>query len=251
MLGKSLQANFDPFQRPVGNQKGRLVFKGTVPKQKDCSKEHKVYFIGNNFPDHVMSGVVSAVLKYSDHTDLVITEQKTICYEPEVRDSIYVAGGDPPLEIMCLFEKSCGAVVYRWNGNHLFFLLIKNRRAWHWAFPKGHIEQGETERQTAEREVFEETGLRVKMVDGFRQTCEYRPFGKVKKHVVLFLARSRTGYVKMQKEEIDKYSWVLFNNAQKMFKHENDRRVLRRAKAWIMKHDSPSAEHKPAYLQSK
>lgn len=240
MLGKRVQANFNPSQRPKRNLKGRLVYKGTIPRQKDSPKEYKAYFIGNNCPDHVLFGIVSAVIKYEDYDVLVIAEHRTSCYEPEVVDSIRVCGDNSPEKVICLFEKSCGAVIYKWDGNRLSFLLIKNKHAWHWAFPKGHIEQGENERQTAEREVFEETGLRIKTIDGFRQTCEYRPFGTIKKHVVLFLARSYSSDVTIQVEEIDKYAWVTFRNAQKMFKHENDKRVLRRAKNWIMKNDRPN-----------
>ena len=58
------------------------------------------------------------------------------------------------------YEKSCGAVVFRkeagWN-----VLLIRHIKGRHISFPKGHVEQGETESKTAEREVFEETGLEV------------------------------------------------------------------------------------------
>ena len=58
------------------------------------------------------------------------------------------------------YEKSCGAVIFRkesgWN-----VLLIRHIKGRHISFPKGHVEFGETESKTAEREVFEETGLRL------------------------------------------------------------------------------------------
>ena len=51
------------------------------------------------------------------------------------------------------YEKSCGAVVFRkddcWN-----ILLIRHVKGRHVSFPKGHVEPGETESRTAEREVF-------------------------------------------------------------------------------------------------
>ena len=57
-------------------------------------------------------------------------------------------------------EKSCGAVIFRqsdcWN-----VLLIRHNKGRHVSFPKGHIEPGETESMTAEREIFEETGIRL------------------------------------------------------------------------------------------
>lgn len=40
-------------------------------------------------------------------------------------------------------------------------LLVKGRHSGKWSFPKGHPNQGETEFEAAERETFEETGLRL------------------------------------------------------------------------------------------
>ena len=60
-------------------------------------------------------------------------------------------------------EKSCGAVIFRSIGGKWHVLLIRHEKGHHVAFPKGHVELGETEVQTAEREVLEDTGLRVKV----------------------------------------------------------------------------------------
>ena len=63
------------------------------------------------------------------------------------------------------FEKSCGAVVFRNERRdgalQRYVLMIKHSSQGHYSFPKGHVEAGETEIKTAEREVFEETGLRL------------------------------------------------------------------------------------------
>jgi 8-oxo-dGTP pyrophosphatase MutT (NUDIX family) len=52
---------------------------------------------------------------------------------------------------------SCGAVVLRKKDGAWETLLI-NCRQGHWSFPKGHQEAGETEEDTARREILEETG---------------------------------------------------------------------------------------------
>ena len=54
-------------------------------------------------------------------------------------------------------EKSCGAIVYRKYHGNTEILLIKHINSGHWSFPKGHVERGETEVQTAHREILEET----------------------------------------------------------------------------------------------
>ena len=61
--------------------------------------------------------------------------------------------------IVIIREKSCGALVYRKKQDKYELLLIKHRYGGHWSFPKGHVEQGENELQTALREIKEETGL--------------------------------------------------------------------------------------------
>ena len=88
-------------------------------------------------------------------------------------------------------EKSCGAVVIAATADGIRYALIHSHKG-HWGFPKGHVEPGETERETAAREIWEETGLRVRFIEGFRETDthalvrEGRP-GTVK-DIVYFLA---------------------------------------------------------------
>lgn len=65
------------------------------------------------------------------------------------------------------YEKSCGGVVFCRTEQGLSFVLVRN---YLWGFPKGHISAGETELDTARREIFEETGLNVEFLDGFRAT---------------------------------------------------------------------------------
>ena len=71
-------------------------------------------------------------------------------------------------------EKSCGAIVYR-EKDGVEILLIKHKNGGHWAFPKGHVENKETEEETALREIWEETGLKVKLDKGFRRSVAYSP----------------------------------------------------------------------------
>ncbi len=49
-------------------------------------------------------------------------------------------------------EKSCGTIVYHKKNDKYEFLLLHYPEG-HWDFPKGHIETGETEIETALREL--------------------------------------------------------------------------------------------------
>ena len=99
-------------------------------------------------------------------------------------------------------EKSCGAIIYRKHDGKLQLLLVKHKYGGHWVFPKGHVEDGENEFQTALREVREETGLAIDLLDGFRQSVEYMPKPNVQKEVVYFLGHAEIeSTLKKQEEE--------------------------------------------------
>ena len=87
-------------------------------------------------------------------------------------------------------EKSCGALVFRKTGDHYDLVLLRHRFGGHWSFPKGHVEEGENEFQTALREVKEETNLSIRLREGFRESVEYFPKPYIKMQVVNFLGLS-------------------------------------------------------------
>ena len=72
------------------------------------------------------------------------------------------------------FEKSCGAVVYKAVSDVTLF-LIEHMALGHTSLPKGHMEEGETEEETAVREIKEETNLDVVLDTRFRHTISYSP----------------------------------------------------------------------------
>ena len=171
--------------------------------------------------------IASAVGDTGAQTRLIATPNDEIFYEPDIVERLS-ATSLKYKKINCIYEKSCGAVIYRINEkNDIRILLVKNHNGKCWTFPKGHIEIGENEQQTALREIKEETGLSVEIVPGFRQTSNYRPFGKIRKTAVFFLAKAEKSIVSMQQSEIDYYLWVSIDEAMKMCRHENDTNILR------------------------
>ncbi|MEM1484369.1 NUDIX domain-containing protein [Oscillospiraceae bacterium PP1C4] len=131
-------------------------------------------------------------------------------------------------------EKSCGALVYRKKQEKYELLLIKHCCGGHWSFPKGHVESGENELQTALREIKEETGLDVDLLDGFRQSVEYFPKPHVKKQVIYFLGHAqKDDAVKRQEEEISEYKWCLLDTADEMVTFKNDKNLIQEAKKFL------------------
>lgn len=127
------------------------------------------------------------------------------------------------------YEKSCGAIVYRKKDDRIELLLIKHRYGGNWSFPKGHVEEGETEFQTALREVKEETGLDIQLQPGFRHSVEYFPKPNIKKQVVYFLGKALDWEYKMQEEEISKIVWADIRKAYNMVTFKNDKKLIQKA----------------------
>ena len=88
------------------------------------------------------------------------------------------------------FEKSCGAVCIWEEGHRRRVLMVRHIAGGRWAFPKGRVEAGESEPQTALREVLEETGVRVILLPEFRFVTNYSPVKGTMKKVVYFAARA-------------------------------------------------------------
>jgi 8-oxo-dGTP pyrophosphatase MutT (NUDIX family) len=126
-------------------------------------------------------------------------------------------------------QKACGAVIFRQDHDVLRFLLIKQKHGGHWGFPKGMMDEGETEQETARREVREETGLAVKLLEGFRSSVRYSPNRNTVKEAVFFLAHAPDMPVKCQASEIEGYSWCEMSEAVKLLTFENSRGVLKEA----------------------
>lgn len=127
-------------------------------------------------------------------------------------------------------EKSCGALVVRKRDEGYDLVLLRHKFGGHWSFPKGHVEAGESERQTALREVREETGLIIKLLDGFRESVEYFPKPGVKKQVVYFLGEAQSDKLIPQEEEISDLQWTPLDQASDMVTFANDKRLIRLTK---------------------
>lgn len=85
--------------------------------------------------------------------------------------------------------KSCGFVAYTVIKGEIRYLLIKALNG-DVGFPKGHIEPGEGELDTARRELCEETGVEIEHINDMRWQIEYEmPDKDAVKQAVYFLGR--------------------------------------------------------------
>ena len=128
-----------------------------------------------------------------------------------------------------VWEKSCGALVVRREGDNYYILMIRHKPKGNRSFPKGHMEAGETEYATALREVMEETSSLIAIVSDFRATVNDSPSPGVMKEVVYFLAFTTNADIKAREGEIAEVEWVPLSKAEHYLAHENDKTVFRAA----------------------
>lgn len=208
------------------------IYSGYV--SSDNSQRKKAYVLSDEPVNEYFKGIVIAIAAFDDDDKrIVVASDKKTYYEPDLREAFSYLKNTTLTSIKCLDEKSCGAVVFYNGKSNTRILLVKNNNGRYWSFPKGHIELGETEQETAVREIKEETSLDVEIKDGFREVSDYCPFGKIRKHVVFFLAQAFTDNVKIQEEEIAEYVWVDLQQARKLCSYDNDLRIINKAETAI------------------
>ena len=136
------------------------------------------------------------------------------------------------------YEKSCGAVVFRHDNRGWNVLLIRHTKGRHISFPKGHVEAGETESQTAEREVLEETGIRVQVDRRFRAENRYNIRPNIQKLVVIFAACTEQLEITPQPEEIAEAFWLPVAEAAERLTYERDRKIMHDAYEHVLAQSS-------------
>lgn len=146
------------------------------------------------------------------------------------------------------FTKSVGAVIfYKSPEGQSEYLLLNHGDGWeesieYWNFPKGTMEKGETERETAQREIEEETGLtNLKFASRFREVERYfcrgiklENRGKLFfKTVVFYLAESSTKNVKISAEHVGS-EWSPYEEALERIKRfKSSQKILKKANKFI------------------
>lgn len=134
-------------------------------------------------------------------------------------------------------EKSCGAVIFRRINGTWHVLLIQHEKGNHIAFPKGHVEQGETEAQTAEREIREETGLRVHVDTGFRAENTYMVRSDTEKCVVYFIAVADDQPLTAQRGEVREVRWEPVREAPDKLTYARDGAIMKDAFSYLCSTD--------------
>jgi ADP-ribose pyrophosphatase YjhB (NUDIX family) len=123
-------------------------------------------------------------------------------------------------------EPTSGGIVFRRNqkSNEVEILLIQDAKD-RWTIPKGHIEEGETAKETAEREINEEAGLKEMNVICWLGKIHFR-YRRQQSLVLMttqiYLVQGKGDTNRLKKEEwMNGIGWFPFQKALDMIEYED------------------------------
>ena len=151
------------------------------------------------------TGQVIAVIRQESGSLLCVAPEGTLLHQGQIAELF----SEPPhiRDIDCLLRKSCGVLAYRTTENRREYLLVFEQYSQRWSLPKGHMEPGETEVQTALRELWEETGLTAQLESGKSISLEY-PISPVSRKQVVLFTGAVSGIPRARDGEIQDFRWV-------------------------------------------
>jgi len=143
-------------------------------------------------------------------------------------------------------ERSAGAIVFyrAEHAKNIEYLLLYNvgkTGRGYWGFPKGHIEENESELDAARREIFEETGIgELEFIPGFKEKERFvfRQDGiLIHKQVIFFLAQAKTNAIQLSVEHQD-FIWLPFEKAVEQATFPSAKQMIQKAHEFLMKEQS-------------
>ncbi len=188
LLGQQVHVVMD---RPIGYVHRDIVYPvnyGFLPGiLAGDGEEQDAYVLGVDRPLEEFTGyVIGAVCRRNDVEDkLVVAPEGVLLHQAEILEAVWFQEQYFDVYVDSLVQRSCGVIPFRGHGaRREYLILLQTNR--YWSFPKGHMEPGETETQTALRELQEECGLSAGLIPGMRAMAQYPLFGNRVKQVVLF-----------------------------------------------------------------
>ena len=210
LLGKTVHVEVD---RPIGYIHGDIVYPvnyGYIPGIiAGDGEEQDAYILGVDVPLSSFDGtVIGAIRRKNDCEDkLVVAPAGVEFHQGQIAQATHFQEQYFVSTIDSLFRKSCGVLPYREENGSREYLLVYENYSHCWSIPKGHMEMGETEAETAQRELFEETGLAAQLDTDHWASIEYAVSPIARKQVVFCLGRV-SGTPRTREGEIDGFQWI-------------------------------------------
>ena len=212
LLGKRVHVVVD---RPIGYCHNGTVYPvnyGYIPGIFAADgEEQDAYILGITEPLTTFDGqVVGAIRRKNDCEDkLIVAPEWMVFHQGEIAEAVHFQEQYFDYTVDSLFRKSCGVLPCRKVNGYEEYLIVFQSFSQCWSLPKGHMERGETEVQTALRELYEETGLTA-VVDTEKTAAIAYPLSPISKKLVVFFRGEVCGEAFPREGEIDRFKWVRF-----------------------------------------
>ena len=131
-------------------------------------------------------------------------------------------------------EKLGGAVVYARHPDGRFRLVFVHDIFGHWTLSKGHVEKNEDEEEATIREIKEEIGVDIKIVERLAEN-EYvasnPEMGKIRKRVSYYLAETLFQPLRLEKEKggLDDARWFPLESVMELKMYDDIVPIVTRA----------------------
>ncbi|HMS22254.1 MAG TPA: NUDIX domain-containing protein [Candidatus Levybacteria bacterium] len=141
-----------------------------------------------------------------------------------------------------IFEYSAGGVVFRVENGQILILVSQHSFHHGWVFPKGLIGdkkhlQGEDKKETAVREVKEETGADGEIIAELKPVIYWYVMEEIKrkKTVYYFIMRYAGGDITQHDHEMENVEWIPAENVLGRLTYKSDKKVFTEAFPLIKK----------------
>ena len=210
LLGQTVHIVVD---RPIGHAHKGMIYPvnyGYIPGlMGGDGEEQDAYILGIDTPLSSFDGqVIGAIRRRNDVEDkLIVAPKGMVFHQGQIMEAVHFVEQYFDSYALSLFRKSCGVLPYRTVNGEREYLLVFEEFSQCWSLPKGHMDAGETEVKTAQRELFEETGLITKLDISTTAVIEY-PISPIAKKQVVFFRGEVSGTPKVRPGEIESFKWV-------------------------------------------
>lgn len=138
---------------------------------------------------------------------------------------------------MIPIEQCYGVIVFLRGEYNKFLILERAETKGDWTFAKGHIEGNENAKETALRELKEETGIsEIEIIETSLIHEEYEIIRNGEKRLKMndyFIGLVKNDYVTIERREIQSYKWASYDEAISLFNYERRRQILTEAKKYL------------------
>lgn len=124
-------------------------------------------------------------------------------------------------------DRAVGAIVVCRAEGRLLFCLIQNEEG-HWGFPKGHLDDGESDIDTVRRELAEETGITEARLDtSHTYTEEYqferkgKQYNKTVDYFLAFVEKIDNKTPEEFRSEIPDMRWLSYQRALEIIRAQS------------------------------